>query len=224
MTPSTHKSIVSYDTEAPLITQVEYQAFQEAYDFFNVALFGGGLPQVLVTLQRRARSKGYFAPDRFDGRLATHAVHELALNPDHFVGRSDIEILSTLVHEQVHVWQQTHGTPPRRGYHNREWADHMKTVGLAPSSTGEPGGKETGQRVSHWIVPAGPYAQAFSQLEATGFLLHWQSKPDGSAARGKNASKTKYTCAGCGLNAWARPGAALVCGDCETALEEMRDG
>ena len=182
-------AVVSYDTAIPLITQVEYQAFQDAYDFFNAALFGAGLPQVLITLHRRAHSKGNFAPERFDGRLATDAVHELALNPDHFVDRSDIEILSTLVHEQVHVWQQTHGTPSRRGYHNREWADHMQQVGLYPSSTGEPGGKETGQRVSHYIVPDGPYAQAYARLEATGFLLHWQSKPDSSAARRKRRAR-----------------------------------
>ena len=95
----------------------------------------------------------------------------------------------------------------------------MKQIGLAPSSTGEPGGKETGQRVSHYIVPDGPYAQAYAQLEATGFLLHWQSKPDSGAARGKKASKTKYTCPVCGLNAWAKPAAALVCGDCDRRLE-----
>jgi hypothetical protein len=58
---------------------------------------------VLVTLQRRGGSKGYFAPERFDGRLVSGGVHELALNPDAFVDRSDVEILSTLVHEQVHV-------------------------------------------------------------------------------------------------------------------------
>jgi hypothetical protein len=37
-------------------------------------------------------------------------AHELALNPDVFTGRSDELILSTLVHEMVHVWQETHGT------------------------------------------------------------------------------------------------------------------
>ena len=74
MATGMHDGVVSYDTAAPLITQVEYQAFQDAYDFFNAALFGARLPQVLVTLQRRAYSKGYFAPERFDGRLATVAV------------------------------------------------------------------------------------------------------------------------------------------------------
>ena len=47
------------------ITITEYQGFQEAYDFFNRELFGGSLPQVLVTLQRHANTRGYFSPERF---------------------------------------------------------------------------------------------------------------------------------------------------------------
>jgi len=210
----------SYDTTMPLITQVEYQAFQDAYDFFNAALFDGGLPQLLVTLQRRGRSYGYFAAERFTGRREAGAVHELALNPDGFTDRSDEAILSTLVHEQVHVWQHTCGIPPRRGYHDRQWGAKMREVGLHPSDTGLPGGKQTGQHMSHYIVPDGAYAQAYTRLCATGFTLHWQSLADEGQRRTKRASKTKYTCPGCGLNAWAKPAAHLTCGDCAAALIE----
>jgi predicted SprT family Zn-dependent metalloprotease len=209
---------VSYDTQSPLVTQVEYQAFQDAYDFFNTALFAGTLPQVLVTLQRRGRSYGYMAPDRFTGRLGTGVVHELALNPNHFTDRTDREILSTLVHEQVHVWQYTHGTPPRRGYHDREWAAKMRNIGLHPSHTGLPGGRQTGQHMTHYIVPGGAYDMDYDQLVQTGFALHWESPQHDHTA--KRASKTKYTCPHCGLNAWAKPGVVLVCGACAIALEE----
>ena len=50
------------------ITQAQYRAFQEAYDFFNAELFAGSLPHVLVTLQRHAKARGYFSPERFTGR------------------------------------------------------------------------------------------------------------------------------------------------------------
>ena len=30
----------------------------------------------------------------------------------------------------------------------------------------------------------------------------------------KAASKTKYSCPGCGLNAWAKPETTLYCGEC----------
>jgi len=37
--------------------------------------------------------------------------------------------------------------------------------------------------------------------------------------RKEAASKTKYTCPDCGQNAWARPEANLMCGDCREAME-----
>jgi hypothetical protein len=76
----------------------------------------------------------------------------------------------------------------------RQWAAKMKEIGLHPSATGEPGGKETGQSVTHYIVPEGPYATAFAKLKADGFRLHWQSAPEGKHAKAKRASKTKFTC------------------------------
>lgn len=194
------------------ITITEYQGFQKAYDFFNRELFEGSLPQVLVTLQRHANTRGYFSPERFSGRVDKAAVHELALNPDNFTGRTDEMILSTLAHEMAHVWQQTHGKAPRRGYHDRQWAGKMREIGLQPTTTGEPGGKETGQSVTHYIIPEGRYAKAYVKLAAAGFQLHWQSIP--AVAGAKKSSKTKFTCPECGLNAWAKPGALLICGEC----------
>jgi hypothetical protein len=194
------------------ITLTAYQGFQQAYDFFNRELFGGLLPQVLVTLQRHAKTYGYFSPQRFSGRIDKAAVHELALNQDGCHGRTDGLILSTLVHEMCHVWQETHGTPPRRGYHDRQWAGKMREIGLQPSSTGEEGGKETGQSVSHYLLPEGRFAKVYATLAATGFALHWQSVP--ASARAKKASKVKFTCPTCGQNAWAKPNAHLLCGEC----------
>jgi hypothetical protein len=159
------------------ITITEYQGFQRAYDFFNRELFAGSLPQVLVILQRHAKTYGYFSPQRFSGRIDKSAVHELALNPDGFHNRTDALILSTLVHEMCHVWQETFGIPPRRGYHDRQWAAKMREIGLQPSSTGEEGGKETGQSVSHYIITGGRYTQTYATLASTGFALHWQSVP-----------------------------------------------
>src|ERR1700737_3526728 len=196
------------------ITPAEYRAFQQAYDFFNAELFGASLPHVLVTLQRHANTRGYFSPERFTGRIEKAAVHELALNPDTFTGRTDEEILSTLAHEMAHVWQQTHGTPPRRSYHDRQWAAKMKEIGLQPTTTGAPGGKETGQSVTHYIIADGPYAKAYAKLKGRGLGLPWQSAPTGKEAKAKKASKTKFTCPDCAQNAWAKPDALLICGAC----------
>ncbi len=58
----------------------------------------------------------------------------------------------------AHVWQQTYRKPPTKCYHDRQWALKMtmKEIGLQPTTTGEPGGKETGQSVTHYIMPQGP--------------------------------------------------------------------
>ena len=87
---------------------------------------------------------------------------------------------------------------------------------MYPSSTGQPGGKETGQKVSHYFIKGGPYAVAFTKLEAKGFTLRWQSRAaaDDPARKKKAASKTRYACPGCGWNAWAKPDALLICGEC----------
>ena len=160
------KTIMKQPARTEPITPAEYRAFQQAYDFFNRELFGGSLPHVLVTLQRHAKARGYFSPERFSARHEAHATaHELAMNPDTFTGRTDEEILSTLAHEMAHVWQQAHGQPPRRSYHDRQWAAKMKEIGLQPSTTGEPGGKETGQSVTHYIARGGPYARAYAKLK-----------------------------------------------------------
>ena len=196
-------------------------AFDDAYEWFNQRLFKGRLPPCLITLQRKARSYGYFANDRFGHRREAGAfTHELALNPDAFGDRSDKDILSTLVHEMVHCLQHC-GTPSRQGYHNKEWAREMIAIGLMPSDTGAPGGKQTGQQMSHYIIEGGPFDLAADALLAQGFCLNWQSAdPAGQAQKtAKERSKTKFTCPSCGQNAWAKPDPALICGACEEPME-----
>jgi predicted SprT family Zn-dependent metalloprotease len=197
------------------LTTTKYQSFQYAFDFFNRHLFGNTLPQVLITLQRKANSHGYFHAEVFASRAdAKTYSHELAMNPETF-GRTDKEILSTLVHEMAHVWQQANGTPSRNGYHNQEWVEKMLEIGLHPTDNGEIGGKQTGQKISHVIVAGGAYERAYEKLAADKFKLEWVSRvPDPKTRGAKAASKTKYTCTECDQNAWAKPGAMLLCGDC----------
>ncbi|KZC39221.1 SprT-like domain-containing protein [Rhodanobacter denitrificans] len=146
---------------------------QQAFDYFNERLFHGVLPPCLITLQRERATFGYFHAKRFvsaDGRAFTH---ELALNPSYFVARTLKATLSTLCHELVHLQQEICGTPGRRGYHNAEWATFMKCIGLMPSDTGAPGGRETGERVSHYIVDGGLFDVAADDLLNDQFVLSW---------------------------------------------------
>ena len=167
--------------------------------------------------------RSYFSGARFAATDNPQEVtDEIALNPAHFASRPTAGTLSTLVHEMAHLWQHHQGTPSRTGYHNKEWAAKMREIGLIPTDTGQPGGKDTGQKVTHFIEPGGRFEQACTAYLATGtaFLYHDRAGEGEAAARRKKAaSKTKYTCPACGMNAWAKPATRLICGDCSEELE-----
>ena len=215
----THRPAMPGNTVPPSPTQATYDALSRAYAFFNAALFGGALPPCLITMQRRNRTYGYFAGERFASADGQEVTDEIALNPTHFKDRTAEQVFSTLAHEMAHLWQHHHGTPPRRAYHDQEWARKMKEIGLIPSATGQPGGKETGQNMSHYIDPGGRFAAACAELLRRGVGIAYVDIWDEKARRRKAASKTKYTCASCGLNAWAKPDVALVCGDCGETMQ-----
>ena len=40
------------------------------------------------------------------------------------------ELMQTFAHEMCHQWQFHFGNPSRRAYHNKEFAEKMKSIGL----------------------------------------------------------------------------------------------
>ena len=206
-------------------TKETYDALQQSYDVLNRSLFKSELPNCLITLQRRKRTYGYFSAERF-GREDGHAADEIALNPAHFRDRPVKEILATLAHEMVHLWQHHFGKTGRGRYHNKQWAGKMKEIGLQPTDTGEEGGKETGDKVHHLIMPDGRFDRLTSKLLARGFAITWMEKPRAAPAsrsesEGENAGpesksgkRVKYICTHeqCDQKAWAKHEAKLVCG------------
>ena len=202
-------------------TSLTYASLTMAYDFFNMELFSGALPTCLITMQRRKGSYGYFSGERFQNAMNQEEVtDEIALNPMHFATRTPEQVLSTLVHEMVHLWQHHFGTPPRKSYHDKEWAAKMREVGLIPTATGETGGKETGQKMAHLIAKGGGFTQAYQRLLTAHPAILYADRVNAAdtTRKKKLASKTKYTCPSCGLNAWAKPAAPLLCGDCHEPM------
>src|SRR5271167_1872363 len=103
-----------------------YSSLDAAYDHFNRELFSGQLPPCLITMQRHKGAYGYFSGNRFASLANPEEVtDEIALNPATFAARTPTQILSTLVHEMVHLWQHHGRKPSRNGYHNKEWAGQM---------------------------------------------------------------------------------------------------
>jgi hypothetical protein len=177
-----------------------------------------------------------------------------------------VEVLQTLVHEMVHVWQFHHGKPGRGRYHNAEWADKMESIGLMPSSTGLPGGRRVGDHMADYPMPGGRFVNLVNELVTTHqFGISWFDRftavrapepvavagvpvePGGTtshelaipaaalavaATQGVQieprrpqsvavgaSNRVKYTCAGCCMNAWGKPGLRLACVACALELE-----
>jgi len=228
-------------------TVESYDQLQKAYDFFNRELFGSKLSNCLITLQREKRAYGYFSPDRFQRKDGVK-TDEIVMNPIYFGVRPLTETFNTLVHEMCHLWQEHFGKPGRGRYHNREWAKKMLEVGLTPSSTGAPGGAQTGDHVSGFPTEGGRFLEVCRK-----FLVHqpniaWYDRyvptgvigqggeeggsgeegeegeegeglPPGLVPVGKKSNRSKYTC-GCGINVWGKPRLNVFCGECGAQFEE----
>ena len=102
----------------------------------------------------------------------------------------------------------------------------MHEIGLIPTATGETGAKETGQKMTHLLEENGRFARAVAKLLAEHpAILYSDRSENTTAAKRKAASKTKYTCPTCGLNAWAKPDAPLICGTCQEQMQaETQEG
>jgi hypothetical protein len=149
-----------------------YQAFTKAYDFFNAELFGGELSPCIVTVQRGKPYYGFFAPNRWKNDNGQR-VHEIAMNTAYFHEQSLIAIFQTLVHEMCHLWQFDYGKPSRSGYHNKQWADKMESIGLMPSDTFKEGGARTGQKMGDYPLDGGKFQAACEKLVASGYFIKW---------------------------------------------------
>lgn len=188
-------------------TKRTYDDLDAAYAYFNKRLFGGRLPACLITVRPHRGAYGYFSFERFGSHEGSEVRDEIALNMKHFQKRTPRQILSTLVHEMVHAEQSHFGKPSRGGYHNKEWANLMERVGLMPSSTGEPGGKRTGQSMTHYVIEGGPFDLAFSAREFT--IPYFDRQGETETTRKKR--KVTYTCPECESKATGKPKLGLHC-------------
>lgn len=194
-------------------TTDQFSSYQVLFDHFNRELFDDKLPHVILNFSRDLkRAVGYYAVKRWESQ--ERRVDEITLNPDH-LKRGPQATAATLVHEMVHLWQQTYGKPSRAGYHNQEWADNMEAVGLIPSSTGAAGGRRVGQHMTHYVAEGGAFLRSFKALA---LALPWQSEGQRVSTTKYEKAKVKYSCPECGTNVWGKPGLQIGCMSCDIAF------
>lgn len=150
-----------------------YPELQRAFNYFNEHLFDNKLTSPLFTLESHARFAGYFTKNKFQSADGKRTTHQIALNPAMFHETGIKDNLSTLVHEMCHQYQTEYGEQSRRSYHDKQWAQYMEERGLIPSHTGLPGGKKTGQKMTHYIEEGGRFDVLADQLIESGFNFAW---------------------------------------------------
>jgi uncharacterized membrane protein YgcG len=230
----------------PLIEQS--QAYHGAFDWFNEKLFDGQLPRPMLCLTRNANViGGYFNKDKWHDEKG-NGIHEIAINANMMEQGNVVELMHTLIHEMLHLKQEVVGKPSRHGYHNSEFADWAEAMGLECKDVKTK--QRTGHMIATKILDGGKAAKAIALLPDE-HIFPWMAVStradggeegggggggggtgegsgrgsrggDGSEPPRRSGSRSKFTCAICGLNAWAKPGAQLVCGECDKALVETK--
>ena len=169
---------------------------------------------------------------------------EIALNANLMITGDLIYMLIVLVHEQVHFFQWLFGKPSRNGYHNQEWADKCKEIGLQPFG---PDGKETGQAIDTKLIEGGKAEKVLAEMlteRADEFVFPWFADPlmidqgearepspeekerkgpkkpdkDAESFPGRSGKRDKYTCVICGASVWGKPGLHIACLDCNKPM------
>lgn len=91
------------------------------------------IPEVSISVDWLRRTRlGHF---RY-GHNGFGLKGEVSLNRLYLDDRPFWTVLGTLFHELLHAWQQAHGTPGKRNYHNREFRDKAARFGLIIDTRG----------------------------------------------------------------------------------------
>jgi predicted SprT family Zn-dependent metalloprotease len=201
-----------------------FSELQTAFDYFNKELFDGQLPDCMITLDNKGvNNLGYFSEDRYES-VDGETKDNIAMNPVHLISRPLMEVFSTLVHEMCHLWEAHEPeSKSARAYHSKRWGSKMESIGLMPSNTGEPGGKRTGQKMTHYVIEGGKFkgvCQAF--IDANNGIT-WGDR-EAPVIRKKSKSKFKYTCPVCGAIVWGRPNLDILCKPCGELFEIEPEG
>ena len=191
----------------------------------------GAIPDHIISVEALPMPyKGYAVNEAWVSNTGDLADQVTLVFPCH--RQSDLkDVAATLVHEQIHVKQNREGKPSVKtpAYHNREFADWLRSTGIQTSTTGEPDGAPVGVKMGQYVVEGGPFDQIMNCLIAQGFSLPWDSTwklanyaPNAEGGKHKEAarrkapkrkdrSKTKFTCPNCGQIARANHDAELGC-------------
>lgn len=205
------------------MTRLQMDTICELSDLIDKLFIDDNKDQALgpcmITFSRpsgRAKAFGFYHPASWADDNG-EKIAEIAINPHTMMEYGFVEVVQTLTHEKVHQWQHEHGRPSRNGYHNGEFAAKMRSLGLMPSSTGKPGGKQTGQKVADYIIEGGVLDQFVKGLPKR-LKLPFMGLPKAKKKQSASAGYVKHVCLGCRGIARAKSSMKLRCGECDRPM------
>ena len=101
-------------------------------DLFNRVFFEGKLATPVISFQKtNHKMLGHFVP----GRNHLGLMWNININVVH-LKRPICWVLCTLLHEQLHEWQQEFGKPSGNNYHNKEFREKSRALGIPSNDRG----------------------------------------------------------------------------------------
>ena len=207
----------------PSPTEQQFKQFQNLYNHFNKRLFDNDLPACILLLSTSVKKvAGHFTSQRWEDR-AGNTTYEITMNPYFMSEAEDLEICKKLAEVMVLLWQYEYGTPSRKDYYNKEWANKMESIGLIPSHTGKEGGKRTGQNMDSYHHPKELFIKAAKKISEKWLFpfrlteAQWE-RLSVSRKKAKKKLKTTYRCS-CGDTFWGKSDLKARCKKCNTLFK-----
>ena len=191
----------------------------------TATLFGGALPDVFITYQRKANSVGYFSPDRFSGRDRQVRQARARAQPGR-LHRSDrrTDLPDTGARDgarlAARVRQAVDARLPQQGMGGEDEGDRPAAV-----HTGMVGGKETGQRMTHYIIPGGAVRAGVRQARGDRLETEPAKRASRRRARRHQAARPSSTVLAADEPGWGKPNSPPICTACmlEAAPSDLHE-
>lgn len=219
-------------------TLVYFKPFYEAVSLLEDVFFKkkgfNPLPDILFSINVRMKKSvaACVINQRVFDTESGNIVQSMEINPE-ILPKGVKEVLVTLLHEMVHVYENTYKKALKGGRHSKFWEETMKSFSLEPVIV-----DKARRKASEEIIPGGEFDVFASQFAKEKGDLFFRIMPLSKKGLEKSGSpslplssveeeghkgytvKKKYSCP-CGNKVWGKPGLLLTCRDCGEDFEEL---
>ena len=181
---------------------------ERLFRILNNAYFNDELPRPIITVQTSGKKPtlGWCSSDKRWKEGDKAAYYEINMSAE-YLTRSNVEIVTTLLHEMVHLYCSQHNikdTSRSGTYHNEKYRNAAETHGLTITYNDKYGW--------HDSTLANPDILDRLKVNRQAFKVARQAAQTQSG--GKKSSSRKYTCPCCNLTVRATKEVRIICADC----------